>query len=176
MSPRSYDSLLSRATSQLDLLREIGAGFVLASSPLSPAFQPVAQSEHVVVYRVPNPLPMAYVVTPQGAREPPRALALDASSARVIVDTAGGGMLILTQNDAPGWRVTIDGREATKKLAFGTFRAVDVAGGRHEIVWRYRPLSLVIGAVITMFAIVALMLSRAIVKRRAHENFSFVSH
>jgi hypothetical protein len=175
MSPRSYDSLLGRATSQLDLLREIGIGFVLASSPLS-AFQPVVQSERVVVYRVPNPLPMAYVVTPRGTREPPRALAIDASSARVIVDTAGGGTLVITQNDAPGWRVTIDGREASKKVALGTFRAVDVAGGKHEVVWRYRPLSLVVGALITLFAIVALMLSRAIVKRRAHENFSFVSH
>ena len=151
-------------------------GFVLASSPLSPAFEPVAQSERVVVYRVPHALPIAYVVTPRGAREAPRALAIDASSARVIVDTADGGTLILTQNDAPGWRVTIDGREAPKKLAFGAFRAVEVAGGKHEIVWRYRPFSLVIGAMITLFAIVALMLSRAIVKRRAHENFSFVSH
>jgi hypothetical protein len=176
MSPRSYDSLLGQATSRLDLLREIGTGFVLASSPLSPAFEPVARSERVVVYRVPHPLPMAYVVTPRGTRELPRALALDASSARVIVDTASGGTLILTQNDAPGWGVTIDGRDAMKKLALGTFRAVDVTGGKHEIVWRYRPLSLVIGVLITLFAIVALMLSRAIVKRRAHEKFSFVSH
>jgi hypothetical protein len=175
-SPRSYDALLGRATSQLELLREIGTGFVLASSPLPPAFEPAAQSERVVVYRVPNPLQMAYVITPGGTRESPRALALDASSARVIVDTASGGTLVLTQNDAPGWRVTIDGREAPTKLALGTFRAVDIAGGKHEIVWRYRPLSFVIGALITLFAIVALMLSRAIVKRRAHENFSFVSH
>jgi len=176
MSPRSYDALLGRAASQLDLLRAIGTGFVLASSPLPPAFEPVAQSERVIVHRVPDALPMAYVVTPRGTREMPRALALDASSARVIVDTANGGTVVLTQNDAPGWRVTIDGREAPKKLALGTFRAVDVAGGRHEIIWRYRPLSFVIGALITLFAIVALMLSRAIVKRRAHENFSFVSH
>ena len=176
MSPRSYDTLLEKATRDIDLLRASGTGFILSSKPLPPPFAPVAQSQGVVVDRVPDPLPMAYVVTAQGAREPPRALALDASSARVIVDTANGGTLILTQNDAPGWRVTIDGREARKKLALDTFRAVDVAGGKHEIVWRYRPLSLVIGALITLFAMVALMLSRAIVKRRAHEKFSFVSH
>src|SRR5207244_2378203 len=131
MSPRSYDTLLEKATRDIDLLRASGTGFILSSKPLPPPFAPVAQSQGVVVDRVPDPLPMAYVVTAQGAREPPRALALDASSARVIVDTANGGTLVLTQNDAPGWRVTIDGREARKKLALDTFRAVDVARGKH---------------------------------------------
>jgi hypothetical protein len=140
-------------------LRAISVGDVLSSTPLG--LEPVAQSQHVVVYRIPKPLPMAYVIDARGQKEPPRAMMLDASSARVRVDTAGGGLLVLTQNDEPGWRVAVDGREAAKKLAFGVFRAVDVAPGRHEIIWTYRPFSLVAGASITLLAMLAIVIARS---------------
>ena len=78
------------------------------------------------------------------------------SSARVSVDSASGGLLVLTQNDAPGWSVTIDGVRARKKLAYETFRAVEIAPGKHEIVWTYRPMSIVIGAIITLLTFIAL--------------------
>jgi uncharacterized membrane protein YfhO len=80
-------------------------------------------------------------------------------------------MLVLTQNDAPGWRVAIDGAEAQKVLAFGTFRAVSVPAGPHEIVWTYRPRSILFGAIVTFFTIAALIISTTFVKHRAHENF-----
>jgi len=164
LSPRAYEDLLLRASHDLDLLRAMSVGYMISATPLRAPFVPIAQSQQVVVYRVPQPLPLAYVITSSGARRPPRALAIDASSARVIADTAEGGTLVITQNDDAGWRVAIDGHEATKKLAMGTFRAVDVAAGKHEIVWRYRPMSLLIGAIVTLiaivFIIVALVLSR----------------
>ena len=164
LSPRAYEDLLLRASHDLDLLRAMSVGAMISATPLPPPFTPIAQSQQVVVYRVPQPMPLAYVITPTGARRPPRTLAIDASSARVTVDTAEGGTLVLTQNDDTGWRVAIDGRDAKKKLALGTFRAVDVAPGKHEIVWRYRPMSLLIGAIVTLititFLIVALILSR----------------
>jgi hypothetical protein len=158
MSPRRYDALLAAAGSRVDLLRAISVEYVVA--PASMKLHPIARSENVVVSRVPDALPMAYVVTPGGERKPPRALALDASSARVLVDSASGGTLVVTQNDEPAWRVTIDGRAAPKKVALGAFRAVDITPGKHEIVWRYRPLSLVVGAWITMLALVAIAVAR----------------
>ena len=146
------------------MLREIGAGYVLSSKPLAPPFEAVAQSERVVVYRVPGALPMAYLITPRGVKLRPRDLALDASSARAIVESNDGGLFVLTQNDEPSWHATIDGRDAQTKLAYGAFRAVDVAPGKHEVVWKYRPLSLVAGAIVTLLTllaiIAALMLSR----------------
>ena len=71
---------------------------------------------------------------------------------------------VITQNDEAGWRVSVDGADAKKSLYLKAFRAVDVAPGRHQIVWRYHPLSLVIGAIVTLitmlFIALALFLSR----------------
>jgi len=86
-------------------------------------------------------------------------------------DTAESGMLVVTQNDAPGWHVAIDGAEAEKVLAFGTFRAVSLSAGSHEVVWTYQPRSVLFGAVVTFFTIAALIISARFVKHRAHENF-----
>lgn len=153
-SPRRYDDLLAQGR-----LSEMSVGFLLSTAPLPPQFERVAQSQKVVVYRVPHTLPLAYVVTPRGEKLPPLAVGFDASSSRVIVDTSSGGTVVVTQNDDEGWRVTIDGGDAQKKLALGAFRAIDVAPGRHEIVWKYRPLSLVIGALVTFFTIVSIVVA-----------------
>ena len=162
LTPRRYEAVLIQAIGHADRLRLINVGYVLATTPLGAPFQPVAQSESVVVYRVPQALPLAYVITPRGTVQPPRAVGIDASSARVIADTADGGTLVLTQNDEPAWGVTIDGREAAKKNVFGAFRAVQIAPGRHEIVWRYRPLSLFVGALVTLFTLIAIAVALAL--------------
>jgi len=159
LAPRRYDDLIAAANGNIELLRSIGVGAILSATPLRPPFEPVASAERIVVYRVPGVLPMAYVVTRDGKRLPPRALALDASSARVIADTPGGGMLVLTQNDEPGWSVRVDGRAARKTLALGAFRAVEIAPGRHEIAWKYRPLSFVVGAIVTLLTLIALVVA-----------------
>ena len=61
--------------------------------------------------------------------------------------------------------------EAEKVLAFGTFRAVSLSAGSHEVVWTYRPRSFLFGAVVTFFTIAALIISSRFVKHREHENF-----
>jgi len=125
----------------------------------------------VNVYRFDAALPMAYVVMRSGGVAPVRALALDGSRVRVHADTADSGTLVLTQNDAPGWHVAVDGKEAQRLRAFGAFQAVSIPAGPHEIVWTYRPRSILLGGVVTFFALAALIMSTVFVKHRAHENF-----
>jgi hypothetical protein len=129
----------------------------------------VAGAERVGVYRFGAALPMAYVVSREsgvGSR-----LILGASRASVHVDTAIPATLVITQNDAPGWHVAVDGAEAKKVRAFDAFRAVFVPAGSHEIVWTYRPRSVLFGGVVTFFTIAALIISSRFVKHREHENF-----
>jgi hypothetical protein len=97
-------------------------------------------------------------------------LSVDAKSARVVVDAPADGILLLTQQDAPGWRVFVDGAERRKLLGFGIFRSVEVPRGRHEVVWRYRPLSMYVGGVMTIIAALALQLGK-FVKRPRQKNF-----
>jgi hypothetical protein len=60
--------------------------------------------------------------------------------------------------------VTVDGKRSEPLVIDGIFRAVHVVKGRHEILWTYRPLSLLIGAVLTLATLTTMQIS-AFVKR-----------
>ena len=105
-----------------------------------------------------------------------------ATFASVTVHAPRDGVVVLSQQDAPGWNVTVDGEERVKLLAHGMFRAVEVTAGRHEIVWWYRPRSLTAVAVITIFAMMwmilfesRLMHLKSFVKRWRSKKFSSIT-
>jgi hypothetical protein len=62
------------------------------------------------------------------------------------------GLVILTDSFFPGWRATVDGRAAEIVEAYGSVRAVPVDGGEHVIEMRYRPVSVLLGAAMTLIA------------------------
>lgn len=95
---------------------------------------------------------------------------LDTRHARVVVDASRDGVLMITQQDAPAWRVFVDGVERKKLLAGGIFRAVEVSKGHHVVEWRFRSTSLLIGALMT-FITSALLLIVHFVKRSSRKNF-----
>ncbi|HEY2829746.1 MAG TPA: YfhO family protein [Thermoanaerobaculia bacterium] len=171
VTSQRYLELYYSALRQFAALRAMAVEWVVSASPLGPPLVRVAGAQGVSVYRFGAALPMAYVVTKANRFMPAGSLSLGASRASVHVDTKDGGTLVLTQNDAPGWRVAIDDAEAPKLVAFGAFRAVSVAPGAHEIVWTYRPPSIVLGAVVTFFTFIALVIPTRFVKHRAHEKF-----
>lgn len=98
-------------------------------------------------------------------------LVLDTRHARVVVEAPRDGILVLSQQDAPGWRVYVDGMERRKLLAGGVFRAVAVPQGRHEVIWRWNPRSLQIGMLMTLITVVTLQTS-TFVKRFIRRKFS----
>jgi len=171
VTSQRYLALYYRALRDLGALQALAVGWVVSASTIGPPFERVAGAEHVGVYRFGAALPMAYVETQARRVVPARALTIAPSRVSVKSDTAESGMLVVTQNDAPGWHVAIDGAEAEKVLAFGTFRAVSLSAGSHEVVWTYQPRSVLFGAVVTFFTIAALIISARFVKHRAHENF-----
>lgn len=72
---------------------------------------------------------------------------------RIAVEMAGDGLLLLTDAAYPGWTATVDGAPATIYQANGLFRGVLVAGGTHEVVFRYEPASLRQGTAISTLAL-----------------------
>jgi hypothetical protein len=48
-------------------------------------------------------------------------------------------VVVVSEKHYPGWRAEIDGAEAVVRAANGTFLAVEVPAGRHEVRLRYRP-------------------------------------
>jgi len=58
-------------------------------------------------------------------------------SARVEVETAAAGVLVIRNVFDPGWRATVDGRPAPVLVADGFLQAVPVPAGRHTVVLGY---------------------------------------
>jgi len=78
----------------------------------------------------------------------------------VVIDAQmqTAGLVVLSDLWFPGWKVTVDDRPAKLFRVNHAFRGVEVAAGRHEIRFRYRPASftigLLIGAISALAAIV----------------------
>lgn len=78
---------------------------------------------------------------------------------RLAVQTEAGGILVLLDSYARGWRATVNGEPATLYPANAAFRAVQVPAGRSEVRFVYRPLpvwaALALGAAGLLWALVS---------------------
>jgi len=75
------------------------------------------------------------------------------------------GLLVLADSYYPGWRADIDGEPAPIFATNHLFRGVPVPAGRHRVVFRYRPRSVVLGAVASGLGI-AVLAGLALTARR----------
>jgi hypothetical protein len=62
------------------------------------------------------------------------------------------GMVILSDTWFPGWRATVDGKSAKIERAYGFLRGIVVERGSHTVEMRYRPLSVYLGAGLSLLA------------------------
>lgn len=74
---------------------------------------------------------------------------------RVTVDAEASrdGYLVLLDGYAPGWKASVDGREARVLRANHVFRAVRVPPGRHRIDFAYRPASIRWGVALSFLSL-----------------------
>jgi hypothetical protein len=81
-----------------------------------------------------------------------RSFARDTNSTTAIVDMKCRGMLVESENYAPGWVATVDGNPAPIYEAYTALRGVVVGAGVHRIEMRYRPWSVIGGGAATLSA------------------------
>jgi hypothetical protein len=90
----------------------------------------------------------------------------------VKVKQGPGGFLVLADIWYPGWRCTVDGREAPLYRADYLFRAVELSEGEHTVVFTFDPLSYRYGRAISLATLLALplllLLSRLRIRRIPH--------
>ena len=104
---------------------------------------------------------------PAGWTEPPETPATAAAvhivdyepnRVRMEVETAAAGLLVLTDNYAPGWKALLDGQATRVYVADHAFRAVVVPAGSHQVEFVYQPLSFRVGVAISLLTAVTAML------------------
>ncbi|HEX7252946.1 MAG TPA: YfhO family protein, partial [Thermoanaerobaculia bacterium] len=71
------------------------------------------------------------------------------------------GFLVLTDLWYPGWIAEADGKPVEIRRADGYFRAVPLPEGTHRVVFRYRPLSAIVGGAISAGAILMMAFAAA---------------
>lgn len=62
-------------------------------------------------------------------------------------------ILVLAENDYPGWRVKVDGVAAESMTAYTSVRAVCVPAGEHVVEWVFQPRLYLVGAAVTVAAL-----------------------
>ena len=92
--------------------------------------------------------------------EPPEsAKVVEMSSDRVEIDVDSkcGGLLVLTDSYYPGWKATVDGKDATVHPADVAFRGVSVPTGTSRVVFSYEPSSFRTGLLLFAAGVVAML-------------------
>ncbi len=89
-----------------------------------------------------------------------RARVVEDGPDRVRVQTRADGWawLVLLDNDYPGWKALLDGKKPLPiHRAYGTYRAVAVPPGTHQVAFTYRPASWRAGLLLGMLGLLLLV-------------------
>jgi hypothetical protein len=71
----------------------------------------------------------------------------------ISTSSPADGFVVLSDTYYPGWTAAVDGKETKIYRADFTVRAVFVAKGTHTITFAYKPVSFIIGVVLTIIGI-----------------------
>ncbi len=72
------------------------------------------------------------------------------------------GYLVLAYTHYPGWSATVDGRPTEILRANYAFMALPLEAGSHQVVLQYRPISFMLGAVVSSLSVLAVIGTAAV--------------
>lgn len=133
--------------------------FLVAEFPLDGSgIQFVGMFDTTFLYRNLNALPRSWVQSEtaslgEGILSIPTLRSIRAN--RIVLDSQGPGLLVLSEVYYPGWQVTVDGRLAEIIPVEGVFRGVILPTGKHEVVFQFRPISFFAGMTISLVTLLA---------------------
>jgi len=116
--------------------------------PEGPAFNPRTEA-----LMDPSEHPQASRFTPGESQV--RVTRIGDGDIAIATTTAGGGLMVLSENAYPGWRARIDGADAPIYRADVTLQAVVVPPGVHRVEFTLESRSLRIGMIASAIAVVA---------------------
>jgi len=84
------------------------------------------------------------------------------------VHANGDGFLSSSELHYPGWEAYLDGARIPIHYSNVAFRGIFIPQGDHQVVYKFRPASLMLGAIVTLLAAVALSLALVLRQRRVN--------
>jgi hypothetical protein len=78
---------------------------------------------------------------------------------RINTNSESPGLLVLAENNYPGWQATIDGQPAETLTAYTTIRAVCIPAGDPVVEWTYRPTIYVASGLVTVVGLLLVMIA-----------------
>ncbi len=109
-----------------------------------------------------------------GAAERVRITNYEQDRMKLTADSAGRGLLVLSETYFPGWKATVNGRPARILKVDGGLRGIPVSGGANTVELRYSPLYMTLGFPITclalLFAVLAPVVYRVRFSRRVRDK------
>ncbi len=73
------------------------------------------------------------------------------------VDTPSDGVLVISEMDYPGWVAMVDGKITNILRADAGLRGVALTKGKHRVDLDYRPVSVTVGAAVSVLALAAMV-------------------
>ncbi|MBI2865621.1 MAG: oligosaccharide flippase family protein [Chloroflexi bacterium] len=88
----------------------------------------------------------------------PRITSYQPNRVSIIASASEPSYLVLSDSFFAGWRATVDGKDTPVLRADAVFRAIKLEPGEHEVVFRYSPDSVKLGAYLSFIGFVGLVL------------------
>src|SRR5581483_4663329 len=80
---------------------------------------------------------------------------------KVVLDASGPGLLVLSDNNFPGWKATVDGQPSQLYTADYAFRGVALGPGEHRVELTFAPLSVIVGGLLSGLSVTLIALALA---------------
>ncbi|MCE5208689.1 MAG: YfhO family protein [Chloroflexi bacterium] len=77
---------------------------------------------------------------------------------QILIQSNGEeGILVLSEIMYPGWKVTVDGKQANMTAVGGLLRGVEISTGEHEVEFIFRPVLVYLSAGISIFTFIVII-------------------
>jgi hypothetical protein len=88
-----------------------------------------------------------------------RILSRNSKATLIEAEVSQPSLLVTSEIAFPGWRVKIDGRAAEWHRVNYLLRGVELSPGKHQVLFFYRPRSVIIGAAVSGLTVICLALA-----------------
>lgn len=83
----------------------------------------------------------------------------------VRTESSAGGFVVLSDTYYPGWAAAVDGKQTEVLRADFTIRAVPVPKGIHTVIFTYKPVTVMAGALLSLTGIIGAVFGAVLLRR-----------